>query len=1341
MNSLKQGRIFETFAHDTEPACLPNTTMTPPKEKPSQEAGPPLQLLHQAEAAAAGNAETEEHAPRPPRATGKQDSHEHIAGQGAGLEQLPDIDVVPPPAYNSKDYGQLAFSQMGLDTGANVARDGRVNININQRNRTLTNLLAPALRNQLDIHKQRPQPEPSIVIPPGLGADVGELPPPPMNIVIQIVGSRGDVQPFIALGKVLNKTFGHRVRVATHPTFRDFVTENGLEFFSIGGDPAELMAFMVKNPGLMPGFDAMRNGDIGKRRKGIHEMVTGCWRSCIEVGDGTGVEASDSLLDGRSFDSGVSISGDPISKPFVADAIIANPPSFAHVHIAEKLGIPLHIMFTMPWSPTQAFPHPLANVISTNCDLPMTNFITYALIDMMTWQGLGDVINRFRQKTLNLEPVSIMWAPGMASRLRIPHTYCWSPALIPKPGDWGNHIDISGFYFLNLASDYTPPPDLAAFLADGPPPVYIGFGSIVVDDPNAMTKLIFEAVKKTGQRALVSKGWGGIGADQLGIPDGVFMLGNCPHDWLFKQVSCVVHHGGAGTSAAGISSGRPTVVVPFFGDQPFWGAMIARAGAGPKPIPYKDLTADQLAAAIEEALKPESLERAAELSDKIKQEKGSEDGAKSFHKQLQVDSLRCVLYPKLPAAWRVKRTDIRISALAATVLGNEGLLDFGDLKLYRSREYDTDEGPWEPFTGAAAALIGTIGNMMMGVADFPVEMLKACRIAQTEKKDKSEAKEKAISGSDTPTSSTPREGRSSARTSSESTLPPRTASPVQSDDVSRISGSDANSLGTTITPNHRQTLSSISGHDLRKGSASSSPSRKASGGPNQMSFESMIDSGKGVSRIVSAGIKSPMDFTMALAKGFHNAPKLYGDDTVRPAERITGIQSGFKAVGKEFHYGFYDGITGLVTQPLKGAEKEGAAGFFKGAAKGIGGLILKPAAGIWGIPGYAAKGIYAELQKHFGSSVQNYIIAARTAQGYEEWKDSTPEQRMTIINAWKSRQDELRRRNQGPSNEAEGQNEGQQKQRSGSGDWLSSFKQTRHLPYDERKKLAAEKQRRKEEKKRRICGGKARAGKSKSRCKYCPLQHDEGVSCPFKPAADSPSNHSNDDEFEEAIKKSVTTTSKGNPEEDAMIERALRASVNELKNARSRGSNYEGYDRAVAAGAAEASGGLAGDAGANHDDDDAELSEALQRSLREHGHEQLSKHDERQDTWDSGFGSEDDEDDNDDEDYRRAVEGSKRATWSSTSSGPPPQYTELGGLPEVKDAKSAATAVAAGSHDKDEGEDAELQRAMSESKQAHQSKEDELGRQRTEEEIVMEYVKRQSLLEEEHRKRMVGDQG
>ncbi|KAK5278862.1 hypothetical protein LTR40_008586, partial [Exophiala xenobiotica] len=666
---------------------------------------------------------------------------------------------VPKPAYNAAQYGQLDISQNGFDTSAQIGSNGRINIKINQRSKKLTNLLIPALRHQLELQRQKASAEPQI--PEGLGETDG-LPPPPLNIVIQIVGSRGDVQPFIALGQVLKNKYNHRVRIATHPTFKEFVTENGLEFFSIGGDPAELMAFMVKNPGLMPGMDSLKSGDVGKRRKGIYEIVTGCWRSTIEAGDGTGAQVSD---DTHSFDSSVSFGVDPTLNPFVADAIIANPPSFAHVHIAEKLGIPLHLMFTMPWSPTQAFPHPLANIVSSNTDANMANFVTYALVDMLTWQGLGDVINRFRERSLGLEP------------------------------------------------------------------------------------------------------------------------------------------------------------------------------------------------------------RANELSMKIKSEKGTDTGAESFHKQLHLSDLRCSLAPKRAAVWRVKRTDIRLSPLAAVVLSSEGLLDFSDLKLYRPREYETEDGPWEPISGGAAALMGTIGNLSMGIADFPVEILKSLKTASGDLK---ELHERTHSPSGTSTPAAPSE-----RTSTEDTTSPADA--ASSGPSSGAASSAATQSGQEIPslssrPSAMSGVLSADGHTRspshhRQGSHHSRHSRSQSGsrGPHhrerspaceevgQISLDTAISGARAVGTIVSAGVKSPMDFTLSLAKGFHNAPKLYGDDTVRKSEKIVDLQSGLKAAGREFGYGFYDGITGLVTQPLAGAKKEGIAGFFKGAAKGIGGVVLKPGAGIWGLPGYTAK--------------------------------------------------------------------------------------------------------------------------------------------------------------------------------------------------------------------------------------------------------------------------------------------------------------------------------------------------------------------------------------------------
>lgn len=151
-----------------------------------------------------------------------------------------------------------------------------------------------------------------------------------LNVVIHVVGSRGDVQPFIALGQELQR-HGHRVRLATHLVFRDFVRAHDLEFFNIGGDPAQLMSFMVKNPNLVPKVEAITQGDISRRRKDVREILGGCWRSCFEPGEGI-----------HPFNP-AECTGAP---PFVADAIIANPPSFAHIHCAEKMGIPLHLMFT-----------------------------------------------------------------------------------------------------------------------------------------------------------------------------------------------------------------------------------------------------------------------------------------------------------------------------------------------------------------------------------------------------------------------------------------------------------------------------------------------------------------------------------------------------------------------------------------------------------------------------------------------------------------------------------------------------------------------------------------------------------------------------------------------------------------------------------------------------------------------------------------------------------------------------------------------------------------------------------------------------------------------------------
>lgn len=224
------------------------------------------------------------------------------------------------------------------DIAKNAIDDGRVDIKINSSARRLSRILSSSGQVQPALGDG-----PIPAFTPVSGDVVGII--PALNIVIQIVGSRGDVQPFVSLGLTLQQC-GHRVRIATHATFQQFVESMGLEFFCIGGDPTELMAFMVKNPGLIPSFDTVRSGEVQKRRRVVRDILDGCWRSCFEAGTGLDAQASEhpTIFGSQRAPNACVVQKDP--PPFVADAIIANPPSFAHLHCAEKLGIPLHMMFT-----------------------------------------------------------------------------------------------------------------------------------------------------------------------------------------------------------------------------------------------------------------------------------------------------------------------------------------------------------------------------------------------------------------------------------------------------------------------------------------------------------------------------------------------------------------------------------------------------------------------------------------------------------------------------------------------------------------------------------------------------------------------------------------------------------------------------------------------------------------------------------------------------------------------------------------------------------------------------------------------------------------------------------
>ncbi|KAL6497693.1 hypothetical protein OROHE_027018 [Orobanche hederae] len=417
---------------------------------------------------------------------------------------------------------------------------------------------------------------------------------PPLQVVMLIVGTRGDVQPFVAIGKRLQAD-GHRVRLATHSNFKEFVMSAGLEFFPLGGDPKVLAAYMVKHKGFLPSG----RSEIRIQRQQIKEIIFSLLPACTDPNPDSNV-------------------------PFKVDAIIANPPAYGHTHVAEALKVPLHIIFTMPWTPTSEFPHPLSRVRQQ-----VAYKLSYQIVDALIWLGIRDMINEFRKKKLRLRRVAYL--SGSYSSPDIPYAYIWSPHLVPKPKDWGPKIDVVGFCFLDLASNYVPPDSLVEWLKDGKEPIYIGFGSLPVEEPEKMTQTIVEALEITGQRGIINKGWGGLG--NLAEPKNfIYLLDNCPHDWLFTRCAAVVHHGGAGTTAAGLKAACPTTVVPFFGDQPFWGEQVHARGVGPAPIPVDEFSLAKLVAAIQFMLDSTVKQRAIELAKAMENEDGVTGAVKAFYK-------------------------------------------------------------------------------------------------------------------------------------------------------------------------------------------------------------------------------------------------------------------------------------------------------------------------------------------------------------------------------------------------------------------------------------------------------------------------------------------------------------------------------------------------------------------------------------------------------------------------------------------------------------------------------------------------------------------------------------
>jgi len=430
---------------------------------------------------------------------------------------------------------------------------------------------------------------------------------------------------------------GHTCRIATHLEYKDWVESHGIEFREVKGNPAALMQLCVENGMFTYAF---LKEALTSFKGWVEELLESAWIACR----GT-------------------------------DLIIESPSAMAGVHIAEKLGIPFFGAFTMPWTRTKNYPHPFA-VPERNLGYGY-NYMSHVLIEQVYWKGTSGLINKWRKNILDRPSINL----GALNDHKIPFLYNFSNSIVPKPSDWQEWIDISGYWFLdNPEVNWTPPQSLTDFLNAGPKPVYIGFGSIVVSDPEGLTDLIVKAVQKAGVRAILSKGWSGRlnekkDNEEYKYPDCIYPLDKVPHDWLFPQVAGVVHHGGAGTTSAGLRAGVPTIIKPFFGDQYFWADRVVDMGVG---LSIRKLSVNKLASKLKRIVSDKKMqEKARIIGEKIRSEDGVQNSIQFIYKNLDFASER-------------------INELAKSV-DNSASWKFNSQILYRTKSNNNSPSIEQPF--------------------------------------------------------------------------------------------------------------------------------------------------------------------------------------------------------------------------------------------------------------------------------------------------------------------------------------------------------------------------------------------------------------------------------------------------------------------------------------------------------------------------------------------------------------------------------------------------------------------------------------------------------------------
>jgi len=419
-----------------------------------------------------------------------------------------------------------------------------------------------------------------------------------LNILLVAIGSRGDIQPYVALGVAMASS-GHAVTVCTSATFADLVRTHGLAYAPMGNGFIALMQSLEGRAGLerMSSISgALRTAAKLMSQVGPlqHEMLTEVWRSATQV------------------------------RP---DVIVLHPKLPGVVDIADALDVPAIVAPLFPQVvPTAAFP------AVGFPELPLGiayRRVTYRIVEAVTnWISGGAIRSWRRDSGLGKRPRTLgLMQDEHANPRLVMHGF--SPVLCPRPKDWPATSVVTGHWPLPSNGRWEPPRALCKFLDAGPPPVYVGFGSMAGRHPERLAAMVVEALMKSGQRGVLATGWGGLGSVRL--PKSVFLVEDIPHDWLFPRMSAVVHHGGAGTTVAGLRAGRPTVVCPFFADQPFWGARVYALGAGPPPVPQRGLTAVRLSDAITTAVSdPRMLKVALGIQQLLQDERGLQRAASAI---------------------------------------------------------------------------------------------------------------------------------------------------------------------------------------------------------------------------------------------------------------------------------------------------------------------------------------------------------------------------------------------------------------------------------------------------------------------------------------------------------------------------------------------------------------------------------------------------------------------------------------------------------------------------------------------------------------------------------------